>query len=345
MQFSFYLPCYWADTGVHAHVMYSEMLEQATRAEELGFAMLGVPEHHFINYLVHPSPLLTAVKVASVTEHIPIITSVLVLPFLDMRRIAGEIAQADCLTDGRIHLGVGRGAFRYEFDRFGVTPAESRAKFDDSLALLKALLSETEVSWDSPYYNFAPLTITPRPLQQPYPPIWIAALKYQAIYHSVLNGYHVMTTPLRDPFAVARMQAGAFADAVAAGGADTAGRMFSMLRMLYVAKDEADRRAKLEIAYANHRRFVNVFETPGEVVDGAIVPIDVAETVEEIGDALLIGTAAECIDKLTPYAELGIFDLMLNMSFGASHADVLASMDRFAADVAPHFSGTSTEQP
>ena len=344
MQFSFYLPCYWPDTGVHAHVMYGEMLAQAVRAEQLGFAMLGIPEHHFINYLVHPSPLLSAVKVASVTEHIPIITSVLVLPFLDMRRIAGEIAQADCLTDGRIHLGVGRGAFRYEFDRFGVPVEESRAMFDDSLALLKALLGETEVSWDSPYYSFAPLTITPRPLQQPYPPIWIAALTYPAIYHSVLAGYHVMTTPLRDPFSVAQMQAGAFADAVATGDPATQGRMFSMLRMLYVAKDAADKREKIEIAFANHRLFCTVFDTPGAVVDGAIVPMDVAETAEEVGDALLIGTAAECIDKLTPYADLGIFDLMLNMSFGASHADVLASMDRFAADVAPHFTGTSAQQ-
>ena len=101
MEFSFYLPCYWPDTSIHAKVMYDEMLVQAARAEDLGYAMLGIPEHHFINYLTHPSPLLTAVKLTSVTTRMPFITSVLVLPFLDMRRLAGEIAQADCLTDGR----------------------------------------------------------------------------------------------------------------------------------------------------------------------------------------------------------------------------------------------------
>ena len=337
MQFSFYLPCYWPDTSVHARVMYAEMLEQAARAEALGYAMLGIPEHHFINYLTHPSPLLTAVKVTSVTTHIPLITSVLVLPFLDMRRIAGEIAQADCLTDGRIHLGLGRGAFRYEFDRFNVAVEDSRAMFDDALALLKVLLSENEVSWDSPYYKFDALTITPRPIQQPYPPIWIAAVNPVAIYHSVLNGYHVMTTPLRDPFEKVVAQTEAFHKGVAEAGEAAAGRMFSVLRMLYVAKDEADRREKVEIAYANHQRFVNVYETAGEVLDGAIVPIEVEETLEDIGAALLIGTAAQCIDMLGPYAELGIYDLMLNMSFGASHADVMGSMERFAADVMPHF--------
>ena len=77
MQFSFYLPCYWPDTSIHFKVMYDEMLVQAARAEELGYAMLGIPEHHFINYLTHPSPLLTAVKLTSVTKHMPFITSVL----------------------------------------------------------------------------------------------------------------------------------------------------------------------------------------------------------------------------------------------------------------------------
>lgn len=337
MEFSFYLPCYWPDTSVHAKVMYDEMLVQAARAEDLGYAMLGIPEHHFINYLTHPSPLLTAVKLTSVTTRIPFITSVLVLPFLDMRRLAGEIAQADCLTDGRLHLGVGRGAFRYEFDRFNVAVEDSRAMFDDGLALLKTLMSETEVSWDSDNYKFDALTITPRPLQQPYPPIWIAAVSPVAIYHSVLNGYHVMTTPLREPFEKVVAQAEAFHKGVAEAGAAAAGRKLSMLKMLYVARDEADRREKVAIAHANHQRFVNVYETPGEVYNGAIKPIDVDETLEDVGKALIIGTAGECIDRLGPYADLNIHDLMLNMSFGAAHQDVLGAMERFATHVMPHF--------
>jgi alkanesulfonate monooxygenase SsuD/methylene tetrahydromethanopterin reductase-like flavin-dependent oxidoreductase (luciferase family) len=110
-----------------------------------------------------------------------------------------------------------------------------------------------------------------------------------------------------------------------------------MLRMLYVAKDEADAREKAEIAYENHRRFCNVFDTPGTVKDGAIVPIDVAESPEDMRETLLIGTAEEVIDKLGAYDELKVQDLLLNMSFGASHADILASMERFARDIMPHY--------
>lgn len=335
MRFSFYLPCYWPDLAYPAQRLYGDAVEQGRLAEALGFESLCIPEHHFINYLTHPQPLLTAVKVAAATAAIRIVTSVLVLPFYDMRRLAGEICQADCLTDGRLEIGVGRGAFAYEFDRFGVPQAESRARFDDALALLEALLAGGEVGWKSPWYDFAPLTITPHPVQKPIP-IWIAALSYEAIYHSAMRGYHVQTTPLRGGMATVAMQAGAFRDALRDAAGAPGRPKFSMLRMLYVARDATDAEEKVALAYENHRRFHNVFATPGEVKAGAIVPIDVAETMDDMRRALPIGTAAQVVDKLAAYEELGIGELLLNMSFGASHADVMASMERFARDVMPH---------
>jgi alkanesulfonate monooxygenase SsuD/methylene tetrahydromethanopterin reductase-like flavin-dependent oxidoreductase (luciferase family) len=331
MDFGFYLPCYWPDTSYHAADMYRDVIEEAQAAEDLGYISLSIPEHHFINYLVHPSPLLTAVRVAAATRRIPIVSAVLVLPFYDMRRLAGEIAQADCLTGGRIQLGVGRGAFRYEFDAFGVPAEESRERFDDSLNLLIKLLSEPEVSWDSKYYKFGPLTIMPRPLQLPHPPIWIAALSRPTIMAAVRRGFHVMTTPLRDPMDAVRMQAAAFFDALPKGS----GQRLSMLRMGYVAADAADAREKVAMAYANHQRFVNVFTTPGTVRRGEVVPLEVDDTLRDIEERLLIGTAEECVDRLGPYAELGIHDIQLNMNFGASHVDVMKSLERFAAKVMP----------
>ncbi|MEX2650422.1 MAG: LLM class flavin-dependent oxidoreductase [Alphaproteobacteria bacterium] len=336
MDYSFYLPAYWPDTSVHGHTLYAELIEQARHAEDLGFATLAIPEHHFINYLTHPSALLTAVRVAGATRRIPIITSVLVLPFYDIRQLAGCIAQADCLMDGRLQIGVGRGAFRYEFDRLGIPFEESRERFDEALLILIRLLSETEVGWDGKHYKFDPITITPRPLQTPYPPLWIAALAPEAIYHCARRGFHVQTTPLRDPFAAAKAQAEGFRRGLAEAGPDGAGRRLSMLRMGYVARDERDKREKLAIAHENHRRFVNVFTTPGTVVDGAIVPIEVPETVEDMEKALIIGTVEECIERFGAYAALGIDDLLLNMSFGASHADVMAAMERFMTKVRPH---------
>jgi alkanesulfonate monooxygenase SsuD/methylene tetrahydromethanopterin reductase-like flavin-dependent oxidoreductase (luciferase family) len=334
MDFSFYLPAYWPDTSIHGHTLYGELIEQARHAEDLGFATLGIPEHHFINYLTHPSALLTAVRVAGATRRIPIVTSVLVLPFYDIRLLAGCVAQADCLMDGRLQIGVGRGAFRYEFDRLGIPFEESRERFDEALEILIRLLSETEVGWRGKYYTFDPVTVTPRPLQRPFPPLWIAALAPEAIYHCARRGFHVQTTPLRDPFGAAKAQAEGFRRGKTE--AVVKDRRLSMLRMAYVAKDERDKREKMAIAHENHRRFTNVFTTPGTVVEGAIVPVDVPETVEDMEKVLIIGTVEECIERFNAYAGLGIDDLLLNMSFGASHADVMAAMERFVTKVRPH---------
>jgi alkanesulfonate monooxygenase SsuD/methylene tetrahydromethanopterin reductase-like flavin-dependent oxidoreductase (luciferase family) len=110
-----------------------------------------------------------------------------------------------------------------------------------------------------------------------------------------------------------------------------------MLRMGYVSRDEADTREKVGLAYANHQRFVNVFTTPGIVTDGAILPIDVSETPSDIRRNLIVGTPQECVDKLGIYAELGIDDIQINMNFGTPHRDVMASLERLAAHVIPHF--------
>ena len=336
MDFGFYLPCYWPDTSYPAQRMYKEMLEEAKFAEELGFVAFGIPEHHFLNTLVHPNPLLTAVRVASVTKRIPIVTAVMVLPLHDMRMLAGEIAQTDCLTDGRIQIGVGRGAFRYEFDRFGVPMEEARERFDDALQLLVKLLTEEEVSWSSKYYNFAPLTITPRPMQKPHPPIWVAAMHEASISWAVENGYPVMTTPLRDPFAAAKMQADAFTAAKARAGAVARSSRMSMLRNAYVGTTEADIREKVRFGHTKQRQFANVYNTPGEVYRGKIKLLDIAVTEEEIANNIIIGTPERCIEMLERYRALGIDNLMLNMNFGATHRDVMRSLELFATRVMPH---------
>ena len=341
MEFSVFLSCYHPDTRVPAKQIYALMLEEARLAEALGYCGVTVPEHHFMNILMNPDPLMLAVKVADATRSIPITAAVLVLPFLDMKRLAGEIALADILTEGRIQLGVGRGAFAYEFERFGVPIEKSRDKFDESLAVLEALLGGEEVSWRGDYYNFAPLTIMPRPLQQPYPPIWIAALAPMAIYHCARRGYRVQTTPLKASPELVGQQAGAFFKGAAEAGDKGRDLRLSMLRVGFVAADEADAEAKLQLAYGYYQRFTNVFETPGEIRGGAIAPIPIADSLEEMRDALLVGTAEQVTEKLRLYADAGIHEINLNMNIGAAPDETLASLERFATQVMPHF----TEAP
>jgi alkanesulfonate monooxygenase SsuD/methylene tetrahydromethanopterin reductase-like flavin-dependent oxidoreductase (luciferase family) len=334
MRIGFYLPCYWPDASYPPEQMYAEMLEQAILAEDIGLSGLWIPEHHFINYLAHPNPLMSAIKVASVTKRIRLTTSVLVLPFFDIRRLAGEIALADHLTDGRIEIGVGRGAFKYEFDRFGITFEDSRRQFDEALPLLERLLTGYEVSSDTEYYRFPPLTITPRPLQRPHPPIWIAAVTTPAIHHSALKGYNVMTTPLRSPFEEAKEHVDAFFSGAAKSGRTPTPRM-AMLRMGYIAKDKADAADKVALAYASDQMHHNLRTADADVRRGMVQRIETGRSHADIANALIIGTPDECLEKLRRYADAGIPELIINMSFGTAHRDVMASLERLAAQVLP----------
>ena len=92
------------------------------------------------------------------------------------------------------------------------------------------------------------------------------------------------------------------------------------------------------MAYEYYSRFDNVFTGPGIVNNGMIKVLPRKQSLEELSESLLICTVDEMIDKLSPYQEAGIDRLILNMNFGATHKDTMASIQRFAEKVVPHFS-------
>ena len=126
MEFNHFLSSYYPDTSYGADRHYADMLEQAVTAERLGYVSVSIPEHHLMNILMNPAPLQMAIKVAGETRRIKIITSVVQLPLHDMRTYAGEVVLAELFTDGRLILGVGRGAFAVEMDGWRADRGEPR---------------------------------------------------------------------------------------------------------------------------------------------------------------------------------------------------------------------------
>jgi len=335
--FNVFLSCHhFSDPRSHEQ-LFADLVEQGRHAEALGYDALSVPEHHFVNVLMNPDPLMLALHVANATKHLPVSTAVIVLPFHDMRRFAGQVMLADILSGGRIELGVGRGAFAYEIQRMGIDPAETRARFDESLAVLEALLGGEDVAWDGTYYKFDPITVMPRSPRKPK--LWIAALAPEAIYHTARKGYDVQTTPLRGGFELAKKQIEAFHRGADEALARTGRRpKMSMLRSAYVGKDAADVREKAKVVYEYGLRFTNGFETPGTVSHGELEIVEVDYGFEDAMHQLIVGTRDEIVDKIGAYAELGMDEIALDMHLGIpSHADVMGSMERFATDVMPLF--------
>lgn len=343
MEFSVQLSAYYPDKAYGGRQLYRDMLEQAVCADRLGFDAVSLTEHHLINILMLPAPLQFAIKIADATKRVKIMTSVAVLPLHDMRVYAGEVICADIFTDGRLMLGVGRGAFAFEMERLGVPMAISREKFDESLAVLTALLQEEEVAWDGTYYRFDPLTVMPRPMRPGGPPIMMAVMAPDGIYHCTKRGFHIQTTPLSGDQAHMMAQVDAFRRGKAELGAAGKDLTLSLSRVAFVATGEADKKAKIEAAYGYYSRFDNVFTGPGLVENGMIAPLPRKQSIEDLAESLLICAPAEMIDKLGPYAEAGIDRVIVNPNFGAPQAEILECLQCFAEEVMPHFTEKTPE--
>jgi alkanesulfonate monooxygenase SsuD/methylene tetrahydromethanopterin reductase-like flavin-dependent oxidoreductase (luciferase family) len=335
MDFNNFLGANYRDTSYGGDRLYADMFAQARLVERLGFRGVTIPEHHLVNILLVPDPLQFAVKIASITRSLEVVTSVCQLPLHDMRIFAGQVIQAGILTEGRLVLGVGRGAFAYEMARMGKPISESRERFDESLNVLLALLGREEVGWNGKYYQFEPLTVMPRPPAGGAPTIMVAALNAESIEASARRGFHVQTTPLNASIEKMREQVDAFHRGKAASGRPDL--RLALMRMGSVARDDADARRKLDFAYDYYGRFHNVFTGPGLVERGAIAALPLAQSKEALRDSLLICTASEMVDRLKVYQELGVDELILNVNIGQPNTESLESLERFGADVMPAF--------
>ena len=342
MDFNHFLTSYMPNPNVGSKVHFQNMIEQSILAEKLGYKKVSIPEHHLINLLMMPSPLQMAVKIASLTKNISISTSVAVLPLHDMRTYAGEVATADILTDGRLILGVARGAFPWEMKRLGTPIEHSKEKFTESLEVLQKLLTDEEVSFNGKYYNFEALTIMPRPITQPIP-IMIAAMDPKSIKNAALRGFHVQSTVLSGTRELLMERVNAFRDGCEELGEKGKLLKLSMQRMMFVAKDEKDAEKKNKLTYEYYKRFDNMFTGPGKVKNGNIIPLPRKQSFEEMKDNLLICPINELIDKLSIYAEAGVDEFIISSSFGQEQNETIESMHKISEEIIPYFKNSKNQ--
>ena len=336
MDFNHFLTSYMPDPNVGSKIHFQNMVDQSILAEKLGYKTVSIPEHHLINLLMMPSPLQMAVKIAALTKNISVSTSVAVLPLHDMRTYAGEVSTADILTDGRLILGVARGAFPWEMEKLGTPIEHSKEKFIESLEVLQKLLAEEEVSFKGKYYNFDALTIMPRPITQPVP-IMIAAMDPKSIKSAASRGFHVQSTVLSGTKELLMERVNAFKEGCEELGEKGKLLKLSMQRMMFVAKDQDDVEKKNRLAYEYYKRFDNMFTGPGKVKNGNIVPLPRKQSFEEMKENLLICTVNELIDKLSIYAEAGVDEFIISSSFGQEQNETLESMHKISEEIIPYF--------
>jgi alkanesulfonate monooxygenase SsuD/methylene tetrahydromethanopterin reductase-like flavin-dependent oxidoreductase (luciferase family) len=143
--------------------VYRDELRLADLAEPLGFQSIWGVEHHFTDYTMCPDVLQFLAYMAGRTTHAQLGTMVVVLPWHDPMRVAEEVAMLDNLSDGRVILGLGRGAGKVEFDGFRLSMDESRPRFVESARMLLEGLERGYCEHDGRFVKQPRADIRPAP--------------------------------------------------------------------------------------------------------------------------------------------------------------------------------------
>ena len=162
--------------GLSEAESFREGFRLVNAAEEMGLDGVWLAELHFNPVRsVLSSPIVVATSIATRTQRLRIGMAVHVLPLNNPLRIAEEVATVDQISEGRFEFGVGRSGFARSYDLYGIPYVESRERFREALnIILEAWKGET-FSYDGEFYSFEGATVSPRPYQQPHPPLRIAA--------------------------------------------------------------------------------------------------------------------------------------------------------------------------
>lgn len=333
MDFGIFIPCHRLDDSLSERDTIEDALAIAKVAEQAGFRIAWFPEHHLVQYIACPSPLMLAVAAAARTGRIRVGTAILVVPYYDPLRLAGEIGLADILCNGRLEIGLGRGAFQYEFDRFGVDEHIAAQRLRDGMDVIDGLLKH-----DNYDYRGMPTTVVPKPLQRPHPPMWVACRSPDTTRWAIERGYNLLATPWREPFErVERLyqQFSRITDEVRPAKRPK----FAISRMTYVGETDDEALLAMRDVQTHHRVFTRLFNNTATVT-GGYTRADAVEdeySSERLLNNLVAGSAATCVEKLRRYEQLGVDHFIMYAGFPVDHAATVRSIVRFAEHVMPHF--------
>lgn len=233
---------------------YKEHLDEMAYCEELGFEGVVFNEHHYSAYGTMPSPNLIAAALTQKTSRIKIGILGAILPLrYHPVRVAEEYAMIDCLSGGRLIAGFVRG-IPAEYVWYGVDPEESRGRFEEAYHLIMTAWTQPLWSHEGKFFQLKDCAIWPRPLQQPHPPVWIAARSAESIEWCVkrrlpIAQIYQTTGQIEDTFNYYRKTA-------AGEGWEARPDDFILCRHIYV--DETDQRAQ-EITEPALRYFFTVY--------------------------------------------------------------------------------------
>ena len=343
MEFSLFAHMERLTPGQDHKDLRQELISLAQMADDGGMRAVWTGEHHGMEFTITPNPFLSLVDLANHTKNVRLGTGTIVAPFWHPIKLAGEAAAADLITDGRIELGIARGAYSYEYERLmpEMDAWEAGQRMRETTPLLRKLWAG-DCAHEGEFYAFPETTTAPKPVQDDGPPIWIAARDPNSHSFGVENGFNIQVTPLWQGIEEIESLMGKFNDACAAYQGPRPKIM--LLHHTYVGSDGDDVTLAAQQLSRFYCYFGAWFQNKRPVRQGLMETLSEDELAankmmspENMHRDLTIGTAQEVIDQIKRYEDLGYDEYSFWIDSGMDFERKRASLARFIDDVMPAF--------
>ena len=345
MKFGLFSHLPWPEDTAPSQVV-DNITEEFCIGEQLGFDSGWLAEHHFTRYGLGSASLMILANIAARTRTLRLGTAVIIPPLHHPVRLAEDTATLDLLSGGRLDAGFGRGQGGYEFTGYSVSHDESQARFQESIRVIEGLWTTRNFTFKGEHFQVEQANLVPLPVQQPHPPMYIAATRSRetqdfaaASGHSGIIGVVLDTSDGLD--LCYQLVYGA---AEAGKPMDLSGIPF--FRYFYVAETEEQARRDSE-PVLNWTLDVNqwrrTYKRGSEVYDSLDAFRESRNEFPPSFEYLFehrafIGNPDQIIAKIRALQDAGIGYLGCNFSFGGMPQDkVLKSMELFAEKVLPEF--------
>jgi flavin-dependent trigonelline monooxygenase, oxygenase component len=324
--------------------LYREFTDLCEMADRGGFHAIWTGEHHGMDFTIAPNPFINIADLARRTKNVRLGTGTVVAPFWHPIKLAGEAAMTDIICDGRLDIGIARGAYNFEYQRLagGMDAMTAGSHLREMVPALKNLWAG-DYAMNGKHWSFPATTPSPKPIQQPHPPIWVAARDPMSYDFAVAQGCNVQVTPLHLGDKEVEVLAGRFKDACNAHP-EVPKPKIMLLMHGFVGADAADcARAAQEL-----RRFYCYFaawfknELPiKQALIQELTEVDMAAmpqyNVDDMLKNTVTGTPDQVISRLKAFEALGYDEFSLWIDSCMTTERKKQSLQRFIDHVIPAF--------
>jgi alkanesulfonate monooxygenase SsuD/methylene tetrahydromethanopterin reductase-like flavin-dependent oxidoreductase (luciferase family) len=181
--------------GEEAVKKLDELVEQVRAARRSGFDSVCVSHHYLLTPFQMVQPLPTLGRLAAEAGSMQLVTNIFLLTIHTPAYVAEQVATMDVISGGRFIFGVGLGYRPEEFQGMGVEMKTRVSRFVEILEVAKRLWTEDVVTHSGRHFRLSNATLTLKPVQRPYPPIWIAASGDAAFERAARHGDGCLINP------------------------------------------------------------------------------------------------------------------------------------------------------